>query len=49
MWGIWDDANGYWTEERRLNSIGRMSGLLEFDDEKALGEAGLEAMKDGQD
>jgi len=26
-----------------------MSGLLEFDDEKALGEAGLEAMKDGQD
>ena len=49
VWGIWDEVASVWTNQLRLNSIGRMSGLYEFNDQAALEDAGLEPIKEGQD
>lgn len=41
VWGNWDEAKKDWTDLKRLNDFGRMSGLNEFDDNAALSAAGL--------
>jgi len=48
IWGHWDDKTRTWSNEKRLNTIGRMSGLVEFDNNKALSAAGLPALQPGQ-
>lgn len=31
-WGIWDSATSAWTNVKRMNKIGKMSGVQEFND-----------------
>ena len=47
VWGKWDGVG--WTYMQRLNVVGRLAGLYEFDDNGALGEAGLPTLKEGQE
>ena len=49
VWGNWDETTRDWKDLKRLNAIGRMSGLYEFDDYKALAAAGLPPIQPGQD
>jgi len=37
-----------WDNLQRLETIGKMSGLVQFDDELALSEAGLSGLQEGQ-
>lgn len=45
-WGQW--ANGVVTQEKRLNLVGRMSGLYHFDDNSALSSSGV-SLTEAQD
>lgn len=31
-WGVWDADNNQWSDVKAMNTIGKMSGLQEFDD-----------------
>ena len=33
-WGIWDSTNSVWTNVKRMNKIGKMSGVQEFNDKQ---------------
>ena len=46
VWGQWDGVG--WTDMQRLNVIGRLSGLYEFDDNGALAEYGAPSLDEGQ-
>ena len=48
VWGIWDSDREEWTDMQRLNIIGRLSGLYEFDDNAVLSEYGLPFLEEGQ-
>lgn len=48
VWGDWDEGQKDWTNLKRLNHYGRMSGLYEFDDNSALSAAGLPSIQPGQ-
>jgi len=49
VWGEWNEETDEWDNMQRLNSMGKMSGLVEFDDNSALQDAGLSGLQDGQD
>ena len=49
VWGIWDSEIEEWTDLQRLNIIGRLSGLYEFDDSGVLSENGLPFLEEGQE
>ena len=40
-WGSWDSSTSTWTNVKRLNRLGKMSGLGEFDDNAALSSLGV--------
>jgi hypothetical protein len=40
-WGTWDSVNNQWSGVQKMNTIGNMSGLQDFDDEAAASEAGV--------
>lgn len=47
VWGEWTGTE--WTNLQRLNSIGKQSTLVEFDDNSALSAGGLGALVPGQE
>ena len=49
VWGEWNTETNEFENVQRLNAMGNMSGLVEFDDSSALSEAGLSGLQDGQD
>ena len=40
-WGTWDSSTSAWTGVKRLNKVGKMSGLGEFNDNSALSSLGV--------
>ena len=40
-WGTWDSSASQWTNVKRLNQLGRMSGLGDFDDNAVLSSIGV--------
>ena len=48
-WGIWDTNTNAWTNVKRMNIIGRMSGLQSFDDQAPLTTANLGTLSSAAD
>ena len=48
-WGIWDSNSNAWTNVKRLNIIGRLSGLQTFDDQAPLTAGNLGTLASGAD
>lgn len=48
-WGLWNSATSSFYDVYSLNTVGNMSGLQEFDDNKVITEAGLEPLTAEQD
>ena len=48
-WGIWDTNTNAWTNVKRMNIIGRMSGLQSYDDQAPLTTANLGTLSSAAD
>ena len=48
-WGIWDTNTNAWTNVKRMNIVGRMSGLQSFDDQAPLTTANLGTLSSAAD
>ena len=48
-WGTWDSNSNAWTNVKRMNIIGRMSGLQSYDDQAPLTTANLGTLSSGAD
>ena len=48
-WGTWDTNTNAWTDVKRMNIIGKLSGLQSFDDQAPLTAASLGTLASGAD
>ena len=48
-WGTWDANSNSWTNVKRMNIIGRLSGLQSFDDQAPLTSANLGTLSSAAD
>ena len=48
-WGIWDTNTNAWTNVKRMNIVGRMSGLQSYDDQAPLTTANLGTLSSAAD
>ena len=48
-WGEWDTNTNAWTNVKRMNIIGKLSGLQSFDDQAPLTAASLGTLASGAD
>ena len=48
-WGLWDTNTNAWTNVKRMNIVGRMSGLQSFDDQAPLTTANLGTLSSAAD
>ena len=48
-WGIWDANSSSWTDVKRMNIIGKLSGLQTYDDQAPLTAANLGTLSSAAD